>query len=235
MCTVTYIPRTNGFILTSSRDEKIYRPTLPPVIYEHFGRRIIYPKDKKAGGTWIAVSEQKQIVCLLNGAFENHQKQDSYRKSRGQILIESFGHENIPHFKGDVNLTGVEPFTLLLLRSGAFHELRWDDSRKYLKEIDMTKPRIWSSATLYDQNTRNQREKWFYDWLKVNVHVPDYNIAGFHSSRHGNDCGNDIMMKRSSGLQTLSISQIRYKNNKSTFRYFDLQSSKEYSIFFKHE
>jgi hypothetical protein len=235
MCTVTYIPRPTGFILTSSRDEKVYRPTLLPDIYEHFGCKIVYPKDEQAGGTWIAVNMQNQIACLLNGAFENHQKQARYRKSRGLVLIESFGYENALHFKQDVNLIGVEPFTLLLIRNDTFHELRWDGSRKYFKEIDRTQPAIWSSATLYDQNTRNQREKWFYNWLKVNDHAPDFNIAQFHSSSHGNDSENDIMMKRHSGLQTLSISKIRYENKKSKFLYFDLQSREEYSIFLNHD
>jgi uncharacterized protein with NRDE domain len=83
MCTVTYIPQSQGFIITSSRDEKLQRLTLQPAIYEHFVSEIVYPKDKMAGGTWIAVNMQNHIGCLINGAFENHQKQDHYQKSRG--------------------------------------------------------------------------------------------------------------------------------------------------------
>lgn len=226
MCTVTYIPDEKGFILSSSRDEKFYRPSLQPATYEHFGHQIIYPKDEKAGGTWIALSEQHQIACLLNGAYENHQKQQKYRQSRGQVLLESFndGYVDPSDFAGKVILTGIEPFTLLLLSKGAFHELRWDGNRKNFTAIDMGRPAIWSSATLYEPNMQKQREKWFFDWLKTNALIADYNIQGFHYSRHGHDGENDIIMKRSSGIQTLSISQIRYQDNKSSFRYFDLQS-----------
>lgn len=230
MCTLTFIPCKKGFTLTSSRDEKLYRPCLPPAIYEHFGRKIIYPKDKKAGGTWIALGEQNQMACLLNGAFENHQKQKAYLKSRGKVLLESFGYKNPLLFSEQVALADTEPFTLLLLNKGAFHELRWDGSRRYFTEINMARPAIWSSVTLYDQNTQQQREEWFVDWLKINAHVPDFNIANFHYSRHGNDSENDILMKRSSGIQTLSISQIRCQDNKSSFRYLDLQSMKEFNM-----
>lgn len=233
MCTVTYIPRSKGFILTSSRDEKINRPTLQPAIYEHFGCEMVYPKDKTAGGTWIAVNMQNHIACLINGAFENHQKQDHYQKSRGQLLIESFGYRSIPHFKNKINLSAVEPFTLLLIRNEEFFELKWDGNRKYFKEIDINQPAIWSSPTLYDQNIRNQRKKWFYDWLKQNINAPDLNIARFHSSRHGNDCKNDILMNRSE-LQTLSISQIRDKNRKITFDYVDLQTDIKSNICVNH-
>lgn len=231
MCTVTYIPLATGFILTSSKDEKVYRPTLSPAVYEHYGQKVTYPKDKEAGGSWIAVNERNHIACLLNGAFDNHEKQANYRKSRGELLINSFEYENVLDFKNHVDFTGIEPFTLLMLREYNFCELRWNGSRLYVKEVNMTKPAIWSSATLYDQDAREKRERWFYNWLREHKQAADFNIDQFHTSRHAYDPESDILMKRSSGLQTLSISRIRFEENKNTFKYTDLQKKKGYHIF----
>ena len=104
MCTVTYIPKPDGFLLTSSRDEKINRTTLPPRSYTHNHQELIYPKDTKGLGSWIAISHKKRIACLLNGAFENHAKKETYTKSRGLILTESFNYLMIDDFINDIDL-----------------------------------------------------------------------------------------------------------------------------------
>ena len=69
MCTVTYIPTKNGCIITSNRDEKIAREkAISPQEYEIEGEKIIFPKDPKAGGTWMANTNSK-IIVLLNMLF----------------------------------------------------------------------------------------------------------------------------------------------------------------------
>ena len=65
MCTVTYIPTPEGCIITSNRDEKITRErALSPQEYLIDGKKIIFPKDPKAGGTWVAHNETKIIVFM---------------------------------------------------------------------------------------------------------------------------------------------------------------------------
>ena len=74
MCTVTIIPQeNNGFVLTSNRDEAPDRVSLAPDFYLVDGIKLLFPKDKM-GGTWIGVSEKNRVVCLLNGAFEKHER-----------------------------------------------------------------------------------------------------------------------------------------------------------------
>ncbi|MGM0651116.1 MAG: NRDE family protein, partial [Bacteroidota bacterium] len=66
MCTVTYIPslQGNSFVLTSNRDEKEYRPTMPPEVYTYDNCKLVFPRDEEAGGSWIAVSDKGNINCL---------------------------------------------------------------------------------------------------------------------------------------------------------------------------
>jgi len=85
MCTVSFIPLQNGFLLTSNRDEKSYRPTISPQVYTENEMKLLYPKDEKAGGTWIVARNDGTSIILLNGAFINHIKLTNYRKSRGQF------------------------------------------------------------------------------------------------------------------------------------------------------
>lgn len=231
MCTVSYVPLENGFLLTSNRDEKIARPTAIPQIYNLNNNHLIFPKDLQSGGTWIALApKEKRIACLLNGAFENHEKKENYRKSRGQVLIESFNYPNAELFHAFQTFDDIEPFTLLILEMTnrfIFNELIWDGHRKYFSKIDIKKPKIWSSATLYDKSVREEREVHFENWL---THNKWKFVENFHSKKQGLGSQNDVIMQREAGLQTLSISQIHYNNTAFTFHYSDLINSKTYII-----
>jgi len=238
MCTVTFLPVRGGYILTSSRDELISRKTLPPKSYDHLGQSIHYPKDEKGRGTWFAASDSGMIACLLNGAFKNHVKKDTYLKSRGQILLESFQFDRAASFHEDIDLEGVEPFTILFIKNLLqidFHELRWDGKKKYFKKVNPSIPHIWSSITLYSHSTQKLRRSWFYQWIKKYGEYPDFNIFRFHTTRHSNNLENDILMSRSSGMQTISLSQFRLKNNKGSFTYLDLLANKVYIKSIHHE
>lgn len=225
MCTVTYIPTNEGFVLTSSRDEKKQRLTFSPKAYIHDGKTLIYPKDEIAGGTWIASNTNSRIACLLNGAFEKHEPKKSYRKSRGLILLESFTYDRIADFITKINLLDIEPFTLLLIDlipTFNFTEIRWDGIKKHVTHIQKHESKIWSSATLYDKNIRSEREKWFREWIVFYQTSHDKNIFTFHNQKHSDSIGNDIIMARENGLQTVSVTQIKYTDNNLLFSYTDL-------------
>lgn len=225
MCTVTYIPSKTGFILTSSRDERTFRPTLAPQEYVHNDETLVYPKDELAGGTWIASSNNKRIACLLNGAFENHEKKKIYTKSRGLILLESFKYNTIGDFIDTVNTENVEPFTLLLIdhkNTFEFTEFRWDGILKHVLRIDKDSKNIWSSATLYNKYEQSLRSVWFNDWTEKYSEIEDRNIFNFHNKKHSDNKQTDILMNRGNGLQTLSITQIIINDKKGSMSYFDL-------------
>lgn len=223
MCTVSIVPIVGGLVLTSSRDEQKMRPTLAPQYYEHGSRRLWYPKDQQAGGTWLALEEETgKVACLLNGAFEAHVREANYRKSRGQVLLEYFDFEGPGHFQEQVDLNYIEPFTLLMLNFHAneLAELRWDGTQKYYSEIDVTRPRIWSSATLYTALEREAREHRFEKWLEKNNWE---RVLEFHLGSSGEDPAFDIRMLRSGGLQVVSISQVCFLGTDVKLFYQDLR------------
>ncbi|CAM4212243.1 hypothetical protein EWU23_03990 [Cytophagaceae bacterium 50C-KIRBA] len=236
MCTVSYIPTETGFILTSNRDEKVIRPTDIPKNYHMKGSHLIFPKDLQSGGTWIALSpSENRIACLLNGAFENHTKKESYKLSRGQVLLDSFIYPNAEMFQAFMDFDDVEPFTLIMLENKStprLTELRWDGEQKHVSKLDTSKTKIWSSATLYSPEIRLLREQLFQEWL---LHNPPQNILDFHKGSLGINKENDIMMERGNALKTISISQIIQDYKGFSFKYIDLLSPKNKHHEFSYE
>ncbi len=235
MCTVTYIPKSNGFYFTSSRDEKSSRATIPPVSYNKNGIELIYPKDELAGGTWIASSITGKTACLLNGAFINHHKRNDYIKSRGLILLDSFNYNNVIEFSEKSDLINIEPFTLLTLDYSSgnldeFYEFRWDGKNKHLKQLQNNVQQIWSSATLYSPSIQLTREQLFEKWLSNHKEFEDKMILGFHNCKHGLNSSDDIIMKGDGDLMTLSISQIQLDNGSANFSYYDIINDKNHKV-----
>jgi hypothetical protein len=234
MCTVSYIPLPNGYVLTSSRDERIERETFPPLAYWHAGQKIMYPKDVASGGTWIAGSKDETVACLLNGAFEKHEKKATQVFSRGKMFLESLKYDTLEGFIESFDFQKVEPFTLLTIKAYSFFELKWDGETPFLNKISKEKPKIWSSPTLYTPKQRLEREKWFYQWIMEKSSHPDFAMMGFHGSYHGVDQASDILMSRPDGMQTVSITQIRNSLFTPSLIHVDLKAKKNLRPIFLH-
>ena len=237
MCTVSYIPFKKKFILTSNRDERVHRATIPPVVYHQGDVDICFPKDLQAGGSWIALNNKGRLSCLLNGGLVAHQKQSFHTYSRGKILIEMVSKEqNAREFFMKKDLSPVEPFTIITIdREGEeikdFNEFIWDGIKKHFRILDKTKPFIWSSVTLYDEKIRKQRGKWFQQFLSDNPdQITPESVFSFHSGEHTSDSGNNLVMDRKQGLKTVSITQVFQNGKGPVMKYFDLNKNTFHEI-----
>lgn len=211
MCTVSYLPLDNGFLLTSNRDEWTTREkAIVPQTYSLFNIEITFPKDPKANGTWIAMSKD-YTLCLLNGAFVKHQSNPPYRLSRGIVLLDFYQYLSVEKYITEYNFVGVENFTLLIKsnHNDAFHELRWDGKKIQHKELNHLEKYIWSSCTLYTDEIITERKQWFADWLSIHKSYTQDDIIQFHTFAGKGDRSNDVIMKRESGVQTVSVTSIQ--------------------------
>ena len=225
MCTVSFIPSGNNFFFTSSRDEQAERPkAVLPEQYVINGRQIIYPKDSKAGGSWIAVNELGNAAVLLNGAMSAHRPEPPYRKSRGLVLIDLISSISSVDCFEESDFKGIEPFTVILFEDQNLLSGKWDGRMKWLESLHSNKPQIWSSVTLYDPAAIRKRENWFNDWLIQHAYPGTLDIIRFHQKGGGGDLENGILMNRNDRLLTNSISTIRLSPKTASFRYFDLRS-----------
>jgi len=236
MCTVTLIPTATldkGFVLTSNRDEAAGREAIEPQFYIENAVKMLYPKDKEAGGTWIGISERKRLICLLNGEFENHIKNKAYRLSRGVVVKDLLAAENIDKAISNYDLDEIEPFTIILVdwkEQLRFVELVWDGKQKHIKELEL-KSHIWSSSPLYTKEMKKQRASWFFDFQKKKELLPE-NLLKFHELAGIGDKHIALVMDRGF-VKTQSITQIVNFPKETRMVYKDLQKNKISETIFK--
>ncbi len=234
MCTVTLIPtKENNFILTSNRDEAINRKTLLPEFYRENDSRMLFPKDAVAGGTWIGVSDKNTMICLLNGGFETHKRAMTYRQSRGVVVKELLGVDDLEKSIADYNCAGIEPFTIVAANWKSdllFLEFVWDGNKKHLRVLDK-EIHIWSSSTLYTSEMKRMREHWFIDFEAKNT-LTEETLLDFHKNAGIGDQNVDLQIDRGI-LKTKSITQIVKKDETLSMRYENLQNSEVSTVVFE--
>lgn len=233
MCTVTFLPLpNNNFILTSNRDEQRLRETFAPKNYIEKGVKMLFPKDKTAGGTWIGTSSKNRLICVLNGAYKKHTKKGTYRKSRGVIAKEILQTATFKKYIENLNLEEIEPFTMVLVdwnnNALNLYELIWDGCKKYFTKLN-NKPKIWSSSTLYSNKVKETRKEWFANWI-ANTKVTSSSILKFHHSEIG-DKEQSVLMKRSY-VETVSITSVKKEASTIEMLYEDIVHNKKTKVNF---
>lgn len=224
MCTVTHVPNSEGFLFTSNRDEAPSRSSSGLVTETIGGKHVSFPRDQGANGTWIAVSDHDQLVCVLNGGFVKHNHRPPYRLSRGIMALDFFGYDSAQDFINGYAFEGLEPFTLVIHDRGRWYDLHWDETSHNAKELIADEPHIWSSCTLYNPALQRQREKWFSDWLNANQPYTSDGILHFHHHAGTGDPENDVVMNRGNVVRTTSITHVRRQASSINLRYNNLLS-----------
>lgn len=239
MCTVSYIPEKSkgSFVLTSNRDEKSFRPTLSPQVYGMGETKVAFPKDEKAGGSWIAANEKGRLCCLLNGAFVAHEKKPYHTKSRGNILVEAASSPKSPEqYFAEKDFSEVEPFTIVTIEKMKneikhFSEFVWDGAQKHFQLLNNAESYIWSSVTLYNDEHRQMRREWFNRFIsEKNGSISPESILGFHAGNHTGDQSVNVVMEREGGLKTVSITQVVPGIRNFRMNYFDLHNQQNSSL-----
>jgi hypothetical protein len=230
MCTVSFIPRgSDGYILTSNRDEKTDRPpATPPFFEKKTNYELIYPRDPHGGGTWIASDNRNNSVCLLNGAIRKHKPQYPYRHSRGLVVLDFFAFNNLFDFIDFYDLNNIEPFTLVIIHDYRLFEFKWDGVQRHLKNLSFLKPNIWSSVTLYDEVIIKKRENWFHEWLQNNSPFDLERMLDFHMFGGEGNKETDILMERDDQLKTISITSLFNGDNLTTMYYKDILNQEDH-------
>lgn len=223
MCTVTIIPQgKHDFILTSNRDEAPNRISLVPDFYQIEGVNLLFPKDEVAGGTWIGVSEKKRMICLLNGAYVCHERQEKYRLSRGVVVKDFMIADAIEATLQTYNLVDIEPFTMVIVDWSTdlkFYELVWDGHNKHITRLPH-EPKIWSSSTLYNNDMKANRLEWFNTFKSENE-LDANSLLTFHKTAGKAHTDYGVVMDRGF-VKTTSITQVKKVNNAINMRFESL-------------
>lgn len=236
MCTVTILPKgENDFILTSNRDEAPGRIPLEPDFYSINNTKMLFPKDKEGGGTWIGISEKDRLICLLNGGFVCHVKTPPYRISRGVVVKDLLSADDIVTAIEAYYLDNVEPFTLVISdwnSSLRFFELVWDGNQKHFTELPL-EPKIWSSSTLYSESMKSERKSWFRDFIDASDELDLNSILNFHKTAGSEYKDYGVIMDRGE-VKTTSITQVNKNNATIEMKYHNLQNNTTANQVFKN-
>ncbi|MFY0482695.1 NRDE family protein [Flavobacterium sp. PLA-1-15] len=232
MCTVSFVATNDKIIITSNRDEAVLRPALPPETYRINNKKITFPKDPLAGGTWYAVNESGTVLVLLNGADEKHKHQPPYSRSRGLIVLEIISNDSSILHWNLIDLKGVEPFTLVLYEDSKLYQLRWNEIQKSRIDLDVSQPHIWSSTTLYPKEIRKQRSEWFHRFMENSNTVSETEMFHFHRYTENSNAENGLIINRNDALKTLTITQSVIEDNSLKMMHYDLIQETETSISF---
>lgn len=212
MCTVTFVNSQSEIFITSNRDEQITRPkAIEPKLYKHNQYKIFYPKDAKAGGTWIAHTKNSCLV-LLNGAFKKHIIKNNYAKSRGLILLDIIQTNDILETFNTIKLNNIEPFTLICYQNNNLYELIWNGRKKFLKKLNTNQNYIWSSVTLYNAKARNKRKKYFEKFIN-SEELSEETILKFHKENHIKNCLEAKTVAAKHKIETVSTTQCIIQKN----------------------
>lgn len=232
MCTLTYVPFTDGRLcITSNRDEGITRKeaTLPQLRPLYDGSHVLMPIDQEAKGTWLATHlQQRRVQVLLNGAFAPHTHTPPYRRSRGLVLLDAFSQPNLLMFQQVYDAARIEPFTLVSIQSDplTIEEVRWDGNTFHYIEKPVDQPHIWSAAMLYPPVVQQHSEKRFQDLPHFSLdHLLDFHQAEEYTQKMKRDGFEPVEV-----VQTLSTSQLLLSDHDVHYHYRDHRHAIEVNI-----
>ena len=221
MCTVSFFSTEDSLIFTSNRDEKKDRENAVfPEILEIENNTLYFPRDKKASGTWFVIDKEENVAILLNGAFQKHESNSSYKKSRGIILLELAKSKNILQAFHNYNFSGIEPFQLLVYSQKELFRLLWDGNSKHEILLNRNENYLLSSRTLYNDEMIQERENIFRKFQRSeNMNSKD--ILNFHKTHQiENEPNVDKTIKEN--FITVSITQFIISKENTEFSYLDL-------------
>jgi hypothetical protein len=174
MCTLTIIPRDDGYHLAMNRDEQLSRGEAASPTRLNLGdvhtqgnqgsmaaapQHAVYPRDG-AGGTWIAANDHGIALALLNWN-DVAQPRTEKTRSRGELipsLIRLGSYQEIQAALRAPALQDIRPFRLVGVfpAEKAIGEWRWNQEKLDSQSRDW-KPRHWFSSSLSDEQATEQR------------------------------------------------------------------------------
>jgi hypothetical protein len=162
MCTVSFLPRSQGFCLAMNRDEKRDRcAALAPAVVDIESRRAIFPREP-AGGTWISANDAGVCLALVNWhRIDRDPKNDAL--SRGIVIRELAGKSSADEIATGVMklpLRNLRPFRLIVIAPAETRVVEWRWNLKRLaRGIHAWRRRHWFSSGFDERRAESERQR----------------------------------------------------------------------------
>ena len=162
MCTISFLPKPQGFYLAMNRDEKRDRfAALPPKIVDLANRRAIFPRES-TGGTWISANDAGVCLALINWhGVEREPKHDVV--SRGEVVRALAGKSSVDEIACEVvklPLRKLRPFRLIAIvpSERLVTEWRWNLERLTTRNHQW-QVEHWFSSGLDERRAERERQR----------------------------------------------------------------------------
>jgi hypothetical protein len=221
MCTVSFLPKTQGFYLAMNRDEKLERFTaLAPAIVDLDSRRAVFPREPP-GGTWISANEAGVCLALLNW-YRIARELDNGVVSRGEVVrvlaAKSTAAEVAQGIAG-LPLRKLRPFRLIAIvpSEKRVTEWRWNLQRLTTRNYEW-RSLHWFSSGFDERRVQLERQRVCNAASKQELAGTLTWLRQLHCSHAPKRGPFSICMHRADA-RTVSYTEIVVSKRRATMRY----------------
>ena len=220
MCTLTFIPKPEGYLMGMNRDERLTRElALAPAVVSTANLPAAYPRES-GGGTWIGSNGAGITFALLN------QNSGSYtltkERSRGEIIPALLGSwrftEAMRQFQR-IDLHGMMPFLLIGIfpAEQTITQCRWNG-----QEIQFARAgwdaRHWFSSGVSDEIAQKIRGNTCHEaWRRRDAASAEW-LRGLHAS-HAPTRGSFSICVHRPDAATVSYTEVAFDAGELAMRY----------------
>lgn len=238
MCTVSFLPKPQGFYLAMNRDEKRDRlAPLAPAVFRSDRRRAVFPREP-AGGTWISVNDVGVSLALINWhRIEREPRNNGL--SRGLVVRELAGKSTANEIAAALRklpLRKLRPFRLIAIlpREKRITEWRWN-LKQLVAHKHSWQRNHWFSSGFDEAKAEHERMKvcaavaggadpgressMFFN--RVGVNAAGYSLSSLrrlHRSHLPKRGPFSICMHRPDAM-TISYTEVAVSKQRATMRY----------------
>jgi transport and Golgi organization protein 2 len=221
MCTVSFLPRAQGFYLAMNRDEKRDRLAgLRPAVVELENHRALFPREP-TGGTWISTNDSGLCLALINWhQIERNPKNDTL--SRGLVVKELAAKSTSNEIAAEVKklpLRKLRPFRLIAIvpRERRVIEWRWNLRRLAIRNHEWRRQHWFSSG--FDERGAELERKRVCDAAHNQQSTKNLSwLRQLHRSHAPKRGPFSICMHRGDA-STVSYTEVSISESRATMRY----------------
>jgi hypothetical protein len=219
MCSVSFVPRADGFVLAMNRDELISRgPALPPEVHSRGGRAVLYPREP-GGGTWIGINSAGMAFSLINW-HSQPDRPSGGTISRGEVvraLLSARSSRSAASILRKLPVERMNPFRLMTVSLGERSLAEWRSGSDGLEFISVPWARQHWFSSGFDEAKANQVRR------QVCLQIPDGSLdvtalRKLHRS-HVPEAGAFSLCMHREDAATVSYTEIRVRRDTASMYY----------------
>jgi hypothetical protein len=219
MCSVSFLPRGDGFVLAMNRDERLSRSSaLPPEVLERDGLGALYPREL-SGGTWMGINRAGMAFALINW-YSQPDCADGNPVSRGEVvraLLSDRNRATAARLLQELPLQRMNPFRLMVLSPSDRSLTEWRSACGDLGPFVLPwKRHHWFSSGLDEEKANEMRRRVCARMLRDPVDLPS--IRRLHRSHAPKAGAFSLCMHRSEAC-TVSYTEITLRDAMATMYY----------------